>query len=145
MPSSFLPDEDQGYLYINLQLPNAASLQRTDAVARKIEDVLAKTPGVQYTTSVVGFSLLSFVSTSYNGFFFVTLKPWDRAEIARDAIARDQAAHQSRIGAACLKASRFRFRRHRFRASEPREDLRSRWKIARAPILIFLRTMCRHL
>jgi len=77
IPSSFLPDEDQGYLYINLQLPNAASLQRTDAVARKIEDVLAKTPGVQYTTSVVGFSLLSFVRTSYNGFFFVTLKPWD--------------------------------------------------------------------
>ena len=77
IPSSFLPDEDQGYLYINLQLPNAASLQRTDAVARKIEDVLANTPGVQYTTSVVGFSLLSFVRTSYNAFFFVTLKPWD--------------------------------------------------------------------
>src|SRR5713101_2563897 len=77
IPSSFLPDEDQGYLYINLQLPNAASLQRTDEVARKIEDVLANTPGVQYTTSVVGFSLLSFVRTSYNGFFFVTLKPWD--------------------------------------------------------------------
>jgi HAE1 family hydrophobic/amphiphilic exporter-1 len=77
VPSSFLPDEDQGYLYINLQLPNAASLQRTDEVARKIETALAKTPGVQYTTSVVGFSLLSFVRTSYNGFFFVTLKPWD--------------------------------------------------------------------
>jgi hydrophobic/amphiphilic exporter-1 (mainly G- bacteria), HAE1 family len=77
VPSSFLPDEDQGYLYINLQLPNAASLQRTDEVARKVEDVLAHTPGVQYTTSVIGFSLLSFVRTSYNGFFFVTLKPWD--------------------------------------------------------------------
>jgi HAE1 family hydrophobic/amphiphilic exporter-1 len=78
VPSSFLPDEDQGYLYINLQLPNAASLQRTDEVARQIEDILGKTPGVQYTTSVVGFSLLSFVRTSYNGFFFVTLKPWDQ-------------------------------------------------------------------
>jgi HAE1 family hydrophobic/amphiphilic exporter-1 len=78
VPSSFLPDEDQGYLYINLQLPNAASLQRTDEVARQIEDILGKTPGVQYTTSVIGFSLLSFVRTSYNGFFFVTLKPWDQ-------------------------------------------------------------------
>ncbi len=77
VPSSFLPDEDQGYLYINLQLPSAASLQRTDEVARKIESALADTPGVQYTTSVVGFSLLSFVRTSYNAFFFVTLKPWD--------------------------------------------------------------------
>jgi HAE1 family hydrophobic/amphiphilic exporter-1 len=84
IPSSFLPDEDQGYLYINLQLPNAASLQRTDAVARQIENALASTPGVQYTTSVIGFSLLSFVRTSYNGFFFVTLKPWD------DRKSRDQ-------------------------------------------------------
>src|SRR5690242_16721115 len=77
VPSSFLPDEDQGYLYINLQLPNAASLQRTSAVAREVENVLAKTPGVEYTTSVVGFSLLSLVRTSYSGLFFITLKQWD--------------------------------------------------------------------
>jgi hydrophobic/amphiphilic exporter-1 (mainly G- bacteria), HAE1 family len=77
VPSSFLPDEDQGYFFINLQLPNAASLQRTDESVKKIEQVLAHTPGVEYTTSVVGFSLLSFVRTSYNAFFFVTLKPWD--------------------------------------------------------------------
>jgi hydrophobic/amphiphilic exporter-1 (mainly G- bacteria), HAE1 family len=76
VPSSFLPDEDQGYLYINLQLPNAASLQRTNEVARKIENVLAQSPGVEHTTSVVGFSLLSFVRTTYNAFFFVTLKEW---------------------------------------------------------------------
>jgi HAE1 family hydrophobic/amphiphilic exporter-1 len=92
VPSSFLPDEDQGYLYINLQLPNAASLQRTDAVARKIEDVLAKTPGVQYTTSVIGFSLLSFVRTSYNGFFFVTLKPWDERK-SRDVQLQEIKQH----------------------------------------------------
>jgi len=77
VPSSFLPDEDQGYLYVNLQLPSAASLERTDHVARKIEDILGHTPGVQSTTSVLGFSLLSFTRTSYNAFFFVTLKPWD--------------------------------------------------------------------
>lgn len=76
LPSSFLPDEDQGYMYINVQLPNAASQERTDAAARQVEKILANTPGVQYTTSVVGFSLLSFVRTSYNAFFFVTLKPW---------------------------------------------------------------------
>jgi HAE1 family hydrophobic/amphiphilic exporter-1 len=51
-------------------------MERTGAAAKQVEDVLAKTPGVQYTTSVVGFSLLSFVRTSYNAFFFVTLKPW---------------------------------------------------------------------
>jgi len=76
LPSSFLPDEDQGYFYINMQLPNAASLERTSEAGRQVEQILANTPGVQYTTSVMGFSLLSFVQTSYNGFFFVTLKPW---------------------------------------------------------------------
>jgi HAE1 family hydrophobic/amphiphilic exporter-1 len=77
LPTSFLPDEDQGYLFINMQLPNSASLERTSAAAKHVEDVLANTPGVQYTTSVVGFSLLSYVRTSYNGFFFVSLKPWE--------------------------------------------------------------------
>jgi HAE1 family hydrophobic/amphiphilic exporter-1 len=76
LPTSFLPDEDQGYMFINMQLPNSASLERTSAAAKHVEDVLANTPGVQYTTSVVGFSLLSYVRTSYNGFFFVNLKPW---------------------------------------------------------------------
>jgi HAE1 family hydrophobic/amphiphilic exporter-1 len=76
LPSGFLPDEDQGYVFVNMQLPNAASLERTAAASRQVEDILANTPGVQYTTSVVGFSLLSFVRTSYNAFYFVTLKPW---------------------------------------------------------------------
>ncbi|MGB7611890.1 MAG: efflux RND transporter permease subunit, partial [Candidatus Acidiferrum sp.] len=83
LPSGFLPDEDQGYVFVNLQLPLAASLQRTDQAARQVEAVLAKTPGVEYTTSVIGFSLLSYVQTSYNAFFFVTLEPWtDRKEQA---------------------------------------------------------------
>jgi HAE1 family hydrophobic/amphiphilic exporter-1 len=77
VPSSFLPDEDQGYLYVNLQLPAASSQERTEHVARKIEAILRNTPGVEKTTSVVGFSLLSFTRSTYNAFFFVTLKPWD--------------------------------------------------------------------
>jgi hydrophobic/amphiphilic exporter-1 (mainly G- bacteria), HAE1 family len=80
LPSSFLPDEDQGYVYVNMDLPNASSLERTSAAANQVEQMLANTPGVQYTTSVVGFSLLSFVRTSYNAFFFVTLKPWNNRE-----------------------------------------------------------------
>jgi hydrophobic/amphiphilic exporter-1 (mainly G- bacteria), HAE1 family len=76
LPSGFLPDEDQGYVYVNLQLPNSASLERTEQAAHEIENILAKMPGVQYTTSVIGFSLLSYIQTSYNAFFFVTLKPW---------------------------------------------------------------------
>ncbi len=92
LPSSFLPDEDQGYIFVNMQLSNAASLERTNAAAKEVEKILASTPGVQYTTSVVGFSLLSFVQTSYNAFFFVTLKPWEdrktRAEQYREITAR---------------------------------------------------------
>ena len=92
VPSSFLPDEDQGYVYINMDLPNASSLERTSAAARQVEEILANTPGVEYTTSVVGFSLLSFVRTTYNGFFFVTLKPWGdrttRAEQFQEIKAR---------------------------------------------------------
>src|SRR4030081_2586406 len=92
VPSSFLPDEDQGYVYLNMDLPNAASLERTSAAARQVEEILANTPGVEYATSVVGFSLLSFVRTTYNGFFFVTLKPWSdrttRAEQFQEIKAR---------------------------------------------------------
>lgn len=77
LPSSFLPDEDQGYMYLNLQLPPASSLQRTIATSKKIEDLLSKTPGVQSTASVIGFSLLSLTRSTYNAFFFVTLKEWD--------------------------------------------------------------------
>jgi HAE1 family hydrophobic/amphiphilic exporter-1 len=77
LPSSFLPEEDQGYVYINVQLPNAASLPRTDAFCKKVEAILAKTPGVKYYTTVLGFSLVSQAQTTYNAIFFVTLKPWD--------------------------------------------------------------------
>ncbi|MGH8217141.1 MAG: efflux RND transporter permease subunit [Steroidobacteraceae bacterium] len=80
LPSGFLPDEDQGYVYVNLQLPRASSIERTSEAARQVEAVLAAMPGVEYTTTVVGFSLLSYVQTSYNAFFFVTLKPWAQRE-----------------------------------------------------------------
>ena len=81
LPSSFLPDEDQGYLYMNLQLPPGASLQRTQAVAHEVEDMLSKTPGVKTTASIVGFSLLTLSRSSYNAYLFVTLDEWkDRQE-----------------------------------------------------------------
>ncbi len=80
LPASFLPEEDQGYLYVALQLPNASSLQRTAEAAHKVEAVLAQTPGVQGYTSIIGFSLLSTVYNTYNAFFFVNLKPWSQRE-----------------------------------------------------------------
>ena len=76
IPMSFLPEEDQGYLYAGVQLPDAASLQRTDAIMKEAEAILKETPGVKYYSSIVGYSMLSQVQNTYSGFFFVTLEDW---------------------------------------------------------------------
>ena len=77
LSSGFLPEEDQGYLYGSLQLPYAASMERTGHAARKVEQALLDTPGVAHVTTVIGYNLLSTVNTTFNAFFFITLKPWD--------------------------------------------------------------------
>jgi HAE1 family hydrophobic/amphiphilic exporter-1 len=76
LPSSFVPDEDQGYFYMNVQLPNASSLERTTEVLAKIQKIVAATPGVEHFTSITGFSLLSLVRTTYNAFGFISMKDW---------------------------------------------------------------------
>ncbi len=78
LPKSFLPTEDQGYALISLQLPQGASLQRTSAAAHRLETAVRKIPGVKSVNSVVGFNLLTVTQSSYNAFFFVTLKPWSQ-------------------------------------------------------------------
>ena len=88
LPAAFLPVEDQGYAFVVAQLPYAASLERTDAVCKKIEEIIQKTPGVKYCTTVEGFSLLSQVQATYNAFFFVTLKPWaERSKVSEQITA----------------------------------------------------------
>src|SRR6266446_3481488 len=77
LPTSFLPEEDYGYFFMNVQLPAAASLERTDQVLKKIEGMLSTTEGVQAYSTIGGFSVLTRISSSYQGFFFVGLKPWD--------------------------------------------------------------------
>ena len=77
LPKSFIPEEDQGYAFVQLQLPDAASLQRTDAVMRKMDDILAHTHGIQGYDAIAGFSLLSNTSASYTGFYFLQLDPWE--------------------------------------------------------------------
>jgi hydrophobic/amphiphilic exporter-1 (mainly G- bacteria), HAE1 family len=92
LPGGFVPDEDQGYFYLNVQLPLAASLQRTAAVSDKLDAILKETPGVKYYTGIAGFSLLSFASTTYNSFYFVTLEDWDERDkkgLTADVIIRD--------------------------------------------------------
>ena len=87
VPGSFLPDEDQGFMFVGLQLPSASSLQRTSEASGQVEDILLKTPGVRYVSSVVGYSLLSGVSTTYSSFFFVSFKDWDERKEADESYA----------------------------------------------------------
>ena len=77
IPGGFLPEEDQGYLFAEVLLPNASSAQRTSAVAAKIEDIIQQTPGVQACSAISGYSMLSGVTDTYSAFFFITLKNWD--------------------------------------------------------------------
>jgi hydrophobic/amphiphilic exporter-1 (mainly G- bacteria), HAE1 family len=87
VPGSFLPDEDQGFLYVGLQLPDASSLQRTSAASKEVESILLNTPGVKYVSSVIGYSLLSGVSTTYSAFFFVSFKDWSERTTPEESYA----------------------------------------------------------
>src|SRR5262249_50184345 len=77
LPKGFIPPEDLGYLYLNVQLPPGSSLERTATLCREVDRILGSTPGVKYYTGVMGFSLLSNVFTTYNAFYFITLDPWN--------------------------------------------------------------------
>ncbi len=76
VPGGFVPEEDQGYFLVNVQLPDAASLERTDVITRQIEGILNNTAGVESVTAVAGFSLLTASLSPNNAFFFVSLKHW---------------------------------------------------------------------
>lgn len=98
IPRGFLPEEDQGYLYVNLALPDAASLQRTDNACRKVEEILKNTPGIETFQTVAGISLLSIAQNTYSAFFFVTLKEWkerqrpeEQAQAIMDRLNRELA------------------------------------------------------
>ncbi|MBP1634488.1 MAG: bepE 2 [Acidobacteria bacterium] len=77
IPGGFVPEEDQGYLLVNAMLPDASSLERTDAAMRKVEAILARNEGVAGYNTITGFSLLTGAYSSNMGFFFVELKPWE--------------------------------------------------------------------
>jgi HAE1 family hydrophobic/amphiphilic exporter-1 len=80
VPTGFLPEEDQGYFFVALNLPDAASLQRTDMACKKVEEILKNIPGVEYYMSIAGFNLLNNILMTSGGFFVVTLKEWKERE-----------------------------------------------------------------
>ena len=89
IPGGFLPEEDQGYFFVNVQLPNAASMQRTDSVASEIERVLLEREDIEYVTNVTGFSLLAGSFIPNSGVVFVKLKSWDLREKTANDIIRE--------------------------------------------------------
>jgi HAE1 family hydrophobic/amphiphilic exporter-1 len=76
IPGGFVPEEDQGYFMINVNLPDAASLERTTVTMNEIEAILAKEEGIESYTGITGFSLLTSTYNSNIGFFFISLKDW---------------------------------------------------------------------
>jgi HAE1 family hydrophobic/amphiphilic exporter-1 len=89
VPGGFIPEEDMGYFFLNVQLPNSASLQRTDEVAKQVEDILSEYPEIEYTTTASGYSLLSGSMTSNNAFLFVSLEDWgSRPETVKEIIQK---------------------------------------------------------
>jgi HAE1 family hydrophobic/amphiphilic exporter-1 len=84
IPSGFVPEEDQGYLLVSALLPDAASLERTDAVMRRVEGILEEHEAIEGFNTISGFSLLTGAYSSNMGFFFVQLKPWEERHAPAD-------------------------------------------------------------
>jgi HAE1 family hydrophobic/amphiphilic exporter-1 len=87
LPGGFMPEEDMGYLFVNIQLPDAASLQRADAVTKKVEKMIAKHEEVAFVTAAAGYSLLSNAMIPNSGFLFISLKEWDQRELTALQVA----------------------------------------------------------
>jgi HAE1 family hydrophobic/amphiphilic exporter-1 len=109
LPTSFLPDEDYGYALLQVQLPPAASLARTDEVMKKVEGILSKTEGIQVYSTIDGFSLLTRTSATYQGFFFVNFKPWSERTAANLEAKSIVATLNGRLAAEVPEAIAFSF------------------------------------
>jgi len=81
VPGGFIPEEDMGYFYVNIQLPDAASLQRTSVISSDIEEILLEYPEVQFVLNATGYSMLTGSMIPNNGFMFVTLRHWSERDI----------------------------------------------------------------
>ena len=85
-PTGFLPEEDQGAFFVVIQLPDGASVNRTSATVKTMEDLLLKMPQVADTFAVVGYSFLDPVSEPNAGFMVVKLKPFEDRTAAADSV-----------------------------------------------------------
>jgi hydrophobe/amphiphile efflux-1 (HAE1) family protein len=96
LPTGFIPPEDQGYLFVNVQLPNAASLERTEGVLADVVSVVRNTPGVANAISISGNSMIGG-GGSNAGMVIVALKPWGERESPAEGINAIMASLRSRF------------------------------------------------
>jgi len=80
VPGGFIPDEDKGYLFVALELPEGASLQRSDAVLKRVEEIVLNTEGVRSAVGVSGFNLLNSLNTPNAALMFVGLEDWEERQ-----------------------------------------------------------------
>ena len=80
LPGGFVPSEDEGYFFVDAQLPPAAALERSDAVMEQIDKILLETPGVSHTITVGGYSMLYGIQGTNYGFVIATLEHWNDRE-----------------------------------------------------------------
>lgn len=98
LPAGFVPYEDMGYLYAQLTLPNGASLERSDAVAKKAEAYLKTVPGVKDVLTIGGFNLLSAGTSSNAVMLAITLQPWDDRKARAEQLFPLLVKIQSQLG-----------------------------------------------
>ncbi|HEC44923.1 MAG TPA: efflux RND transporter permease subunit [Bacteroides sp.] len=104
VPGGFIPEEDQGYLFVNMQLPSAASLQRSDVIAKEVEAILATYDEIEYVTNATGFSMLSGAFSTNGGFMFLSLRDWKEREMTAKEISRELNMKLSKIPGAQIFA-----------------------------------------
>ncbi|OQX79003.1 MAG: hydrophobe/amphiphile efflux-1 family RND transporter, partial [Bacteroidetes bacterium 4484_276] len=86
VPGGFIPEEDMGYFFVNIQLPDAASLQRADVVSQQVEHIMAEYEEIEYITTATGYSMLSGAMTSNSAMIFGSLVDWSERDLTAEEI-----------------------------------------------------------
>src|SRR5215510_8815572 len=92
VPGGFIPDEDKGYLFVAVELPEGASLQRTDEALKQVEEIVGQTKGVRSAVALAGMNILNSLNFPNAALMFIGLKPWEerkKPELHASALARE--------------------------------------------------------
>ncbi len=107
VPTGFIPTQDKGYLVVNAQLPDAASLNRTEDVINQISEIALQTPGVAHTLAIPGYSALSASNSSNSGTVFVVLEPFRNEDSDAEGVGRSGDPSRSSYAAAAAMQRQF--------------------------------------